>query len=183
MDFSITSKSPETITSYLIVGVLADRKLTNAAKIIDKFSKGTLQRNLKSLNFSGESGKSIEITNLPGVNAKAVLVIGLGNNNCKVEFIHSIQNMFKRMRESKESSINLYLPELKAPGVNRAWMWRQISSIGTNADYQYQLRKNVLDGKSLSGATRRVSAQIEGKVTDLDRAHFKQGHALSLIHI
>jgi leucyl aminopeptidase len=57
-------------------------------------------------------------------------------------------------------------------------MWRQISSIGTNADYQYQLRNNVLDGKSLSGATRRVSAQIEGKVTDLDRAHFKQGHAI-----
>lgn len=178
MDFSITSKSPETITSYLIVGVFADRKPTNAAKVIDKVSKGTLQRNLKSLNFSGESGKSVEITNLPGVKAKAVLVIGLGSNNCKIEFIRSIQNMFKRMRESKESSINLYLPELKAPGVNRAWMWRQISSIGTNADYQYQLRKNVLDGKSLSGATRRVSAQIEGKVTDLDRAHFKQGHAI-----
>ena len=67
----------------MIVGVFADRKPTHAAKLIDKVSKGTLQRNLKSLNFSGESGKSVEITNLPGVKAKAVLVIGLGSTTVK----------------------------------------------------------------------------------------------------
>ena len=55
--------------------------------------------------------------------------------------------MFVKVRATGETEITLYLPELKARGVSRAWMIRQTATVGTSVAYKYQLRKTVLDGK------------------------------------
>ena len=132
MNFSITTKSPETLSNYVVVGMFEGQKLTSAANTINKVSKGTLLQNLKSRKFSGTAGQTLELTNLPGTKAKTVLVIGLGSNKCKVEFIKAIENIFSKVREAGETTITLFIPELKASGVDRAWMTRQIASIGTS---------------------------------------------------
>ena len=97
MNFSITTKSPETLSNYVVVGMFESQKLTFAANTINKVSKGTLLQNLKSRKFSGTAGQTLELTNLPGTKAKTVLVIGLGSNKCKVEFIKAIENVFSNM--------------------------------------------------------------------------------------
>lgn len=178
MNFSITTKSPETLTNYVIVGVFENQELTAAANTINKVSKGTLLQNLKSRKFTGKAGRVLELTNLPGTKAKTVLVMGLGSNKCRVEFIKTIQNVFSKIREAAETTITLFVPELKASGVDRAWMIRQIASIGTSVSYRYEQRKNLLDGKSSSGIPTKVSVAIEGKSSSNDKKDLTVGYAI-----
>ena len=178
MNFSITTKSPETLSNYVVVGMFEGQKLTSAANTINKVSKGTLLQNLKSRKFSGTAGQTLELTNLPGTKAKTVLVIGLGSNKCKVEFIKAIENVFSKVREAGETTVTLFIPELKASGVDRAWMTRQIASIGTSRSYRYEQRNTLLDGKSFSGTPAKVAVAIEGKGTSRDKTHLAQGSAV-----
>ena len=178
MNFSITSKSPETVKSYTVVGVFEGQKLTQAAKTINTVSNGTLLQNLKARKFSGKAGESLELTNLQGTKSKTILAIGLGSNKCKVEFIQAIQNMFVRVQATGETEITLYLPELKARGVSRAWMIRQTASIGTSVGYKYQLRKAVLDTKSSSSSAAKISVSVEGSQSTNDRDYLAQGSAI-----
>ena len=178
MNFSITSKSPETVKSYTVVGVFEGQKLTQAAKTINTVSNGTLLQNLKARKFSGKTGESLELTNLHGTKSKTILAIGLGSNKCKVEFIQAIQNMFVRVQATGETEITLYLPELKARGVSRAWMIRQTASIGTSVGYKYQLRKAVLDTKSSSSSAAKISVSVEGSQSTNDRDYLAQGNAI-----
>ena len=178
MNFSITSKSPETVKSYTVVGVFEGQKLTQAAKTINTVSNGTLLQNLKARKFSGKAGESLELTNLQGTKSKTILAIGLGSNKCKVEFIQAIQNMFVRVQATGETEITLYLPELKARGVSRAWMIRQTASIGTSVGYKYQLRKAVLDTKSSSSSAAKISVSVEGSQSTNDRDYLAQGNAI-----
>ena len=178
MNFSITSKSPETVKSYTVVGVFEGQKLTQAAKTINTVSNGTLLQNLKARKFSGKTGESLELTNLHGTKSKTILAIGLGSNKCKVEFIQAIQNMFVRVRATGETEITLYLPELKARGVSRAWMIRQTASIGTSVGYKYQLRTAVLDTKSSSSSAAKISVSVEGSQSTNDRDYLAQGNAI-----
>jgi leucyl aminopeptidase len=83
MNFSITTKSPETLSNYVIVGVFENQKLTAAANTINKVSKGTLLQNLKSRKFSGKVGQVLEAHKSTGTKTKTLLVIGLGSNKCK----------------------------------------------------------------------------------------------------
>lgn len=178
MNFSITSKSPETVKSYTVVGVFEGQKLTQAAKTVNTVSKGTLLQNLKARKFSGKAGESLELTNLQGTKSKTILAIGLGSNKCKVEFIQAIQNMFVRVQATGETEITLYLPELKARGVSRAWMIRQTASIGTSVGYKYQLRTAVLDTKSSSSSAAKISVSVEGSQSTNDRDYLAQGSAI-----
>ena len=178
MNFSITSKSPETVKSYTVVGVFEGQKLTQAAKTINTVSNGTLLQNLKARKFSGKAGESLELTNLQGTKSKTILAIGLGSNKCKVEFIQAIQNMFVRVQATGETEITLYLPELKARGVSRAWMIRQTASIGTSVGYKYQLRTAVLDTKSSSSSAAKISVSVEGSQSTNDRDYLAQGSAI-----
>ena len=178
MNFSITTKSPETLGAYVIVGVFENQKLTAAADTINQASKGTLLQNLKSRKFSGKAGKALELTNLPGTKAKTVLVVGLGSNKCKVEFIRAIETLFSKVREAEETAITIFIPELEASGVDRTWMTRKIASIGTSISYRYEQRKNLLDGKSLSGTPTKVAVAIEGKGSSSDKTHLVEGSAI-----
>jgi hypothetical protein len=47
--------------------------------------------------------------------------------NAKVEFIKAVETAFSKVREAAETTITLFVPELKASGVDRAWMTRQIA--------------------------------------------------------
>ena len=178
MNFSITTKSPETLSNYVIVGVFENQKLTAAANTINKVSKGTLLQNLKSRKFSGKVGQVLELTNLPGTKTKTLLVIGLGSNKCKVEFIKAVETAFSKVRKAAETTITLFVPELKASGVDRAWMTRQIASIGTSFNYRYEQRRNLLDGKSFSGTPAKVAVAIEGKSSSSDKTYLAEGCAI-----
>ena len=65
-------------TACLVLGVFTKRRLTTPAASIDKASKGHLSALLKKGDMDGESGQSLMLYHVPGIQAERVLLIGLG---------------------------------------------------------------------------------------------------------
>jgi leucyl aminopeptidase len=79
MEYSIKTGDPAKLnTACLVVGIFSKRQLTPLAQLLDKSSKGALQRILKRGDMNGESGQQLLLYDLPGIQAERILLIGLG---------------------------------------------------------------------------------------------------------
>jgi leucyl aminopeptidase len=79
--FTTTSNAAKRATDCVIVGVYERGKLTAGATDIDKASNGELRRLVKSGDVSSKPGRCVLLTNLTGVKASRVAVVGLGKSN------------------------------------------------------------------------------------------------------
>lgn len=76
--FTTTSKASRRATDCAIVGVYERGKLGAGAADIDAASKGEIKRRIKSGDVSAAVGRCCILTNVPGVKADRVAVVGLG---------------------------------------------------------------------------------------------------------
>ncbi|MDH3848426.1 MAG: leucyl aminopeptidase [Gammaproteobacteria bacterium] len=76
--FTTTSNAAKRATDCVIVGVYDRGKLSAGASEIDTASNGELRRLVKSGDVSSRSGRCVLLTNLNGVKAARVAVVGLG---------------------------------------------------------------------------------------------------------
>jgi leucyl aminopeptidase len=79
--FTTTSNAARRATDCVIVGVYERGKLSAGATDIDEASNGELRRLVKSGDVSSKPGRCILLTNLTGVKATRVAVVGLGKSN------------------------------------------------------------------------------------------------------
>ena len=80
MDYGIkTGEAGKVKTSCLITGIFSDGKLSKTASQLDKLSAGALARQIKVCAFSGDIGQVQLLLELPGINAKQVLIVGCGD--------------------------------------------------------------------------------------------------------
>lgn len=78
--FTTTSKASRRAADCVVVGVYERGKLGAGAADIDAASKGEIRRQIKSGDVSGRLGRSAVLTNVPGVRAGRVVVVGLGKS-------------------------------------------------------------------------------------------------------
>jgi leucyl aminopeptidase len=79
MDFEIVNGSIESIEAdCIVIAIAADGELSDSAKAIDKASSGAISDVVASGDFSGKQGALLLLRSLPGVNAKRVLLAGVG---------------------------------------------------------------------------------------------------------
>ena len=76
--FTTTSKASRRAVDCVIVGVYERGKLGAGAADIDTASKGAIKRHLKSGDISGNLGRCTVLTDVDGVRATRVAVVGLG---------------------------------------------------------------------------------------------------------
>ncbi|MFC1602398.1 leucyl aminopeptidase [Pseudomonadota bacterium] len=76
-------------TPCLVLGVFSKRKLSDAAKAVDKASKGFLTSILKKGDMDGEPGQALMLYNLPGTLCERVLLIGCGTQKDYNRTTHS----------------------------------------------------------------------------------------------
>jgi leucyl aminopeptidase len=76
--FTTTSKASRRAVDCVIVGVYERGKLGAGAADIDAASKGAIKRHLKSGDISGNLGRCAVLTDVDGVRATRVAVVGLG---------------------------------------------------------------------------------------------------------
>jgi len=79
--FTTTSNAARRATDCVIVGVYERGKLSAGATDIDKASGGELRRLIKSGDISAKPGRCVVLTNVVGVRASRVAVVGLGKSN------------------------------------------------------------------------------------------------------
>ncbi len=76
--FATTGKASRRAVDCVIVGVYERGKLGAGAQDIDAASKGEIKSRIKSGDVSGAVGRCAILTNVPGVKADRVAVVGLG---------------------------------------------------------------------------------------------------------
>ena len=82
MEFSTKAGTPDRIKSgCIVVGVYADRKLTPSASLIDAAISGALTRAGKSGDLPAKRGGTLMLTDVQGILAERVLVVGLGKHD------------------------------------------------------------------------------------------------------
>lgn len=79
--FTTTSKASRRAADCVIVGIYERGKLGNGAADIDAASKGALKRYIKSRDVSGKLGHCSVLTDVAGVRAPRVVVVGLGKSS------------------------------------------------------------------------------------------------------
>ena len=79
MEFSIKNDSPVKLQSdCVIIGVYEDKKLSEAAQVIDVASAGYLSTILKRGDFEGKECATLMLHSVPGITSERVLLVGLG---------------------------------------------------------------------------------------------------------
>ncbi len=79
MHFEVWTRGLATLTvDCLVLGVFEEGTLTEEAQAVDTASGGRLKKLLARGDFSGRSGETLLLTDLPGIEATRVLLTGLG---------------------------------------------------------------------------------------------------------
>ncbi|MGH8542885.1 MAG: leucyl aminopeptidase [Gammaproteobacteria bacterium] len=79
MEFFATGRAPEkTRSACAIAGVFQERRLSSAAKQLDKASGGVIGRIVRRGDISGRPGDALLLTNLEGLKTPRVLLVGCG---------------------------------------------------------------------------------------------------------
>ena len=76
--FTTTSNASNRSADFVIVGVYDRGKLGTAAADIDAASRGEIRRRIKSGDIASKPGACAVLTNVPGIKADRVAVVGLG---------------------------------------------------------------------------------------------------------
>ncbi|MCW8945316.1 MAG: leucyl aminopeptidase [Sedimenticola sp.] len=79
MEYHLKSGDPSgQRTACLVLGVYTKRRLSQPAVAVDQASKGHLSKILKKGDMDGETGQSLMLYHVPGIQAERVLLLGLG---------------------------------------------------------------------------------------------------------
>ncbi|OQX09785.1 MAG: leucyl aminopeptidase [Thiothrix lacustris] len=79
--FDSSANAAELHTDCVIVGVYKHAKLSAAAAQIDTASAGAIRQHLDFGDFNGDKNRTSLLYNLPGVTAKRVLLVGMGEKD------------------------------------------------------------------------------------------------------
>ena len=98
MKFSIKSINPEKQRSAcLVVGIFEPRKLTDAAKAMDKLAEGYISTLLRNGDMEGKAGTTLMLHKVPNTLCERILLVGLGKEKelGDKEYRDSIRAAFK----------------------------------------------------------------------------------------
>jgi len=105
--FTSTSKASRRAVDCVIVGVYERSKMGVAAAEIDAASKGAIRKHMKSGDISGQLGHCAILTDVAGVRAARVAVVGLGKVSCfgVKQFRRAVASAAQSISKSKTREI------------------------------------------------------------------------------
>jgi len=161
--FTTTSNAAKRATDCVIVGVYERGKLSAGARDIDVASNGELRRLVKSGDLSSKPGRCILLTNLAGVKATRVAVVGLGKSGelSTRTFCRAVAAAIASVSESKCSDV-LNTLTLEAVGdASVYYLARQtVQSIG---DMLYRFTQMKSERKNSSMPLRKVGLSVASR--------------------
>lgn len=119
MEYSINTSVSihQTKTAALSAGIFTDGVLSPAADMIDRASSGAIRALLKS-EFTGKTGTTLVLRNLPGVASPRIVLVGLGKQSDYTARVHArAEQAFSatcvqlRVAEATSTLISISCPE------------------------------------------------------------------------
>ncbi len=167
--FTTTSKASSRATDCVVVGVYERGNLGAGAADIDAASKGEIRRQIKNGNVSGRLGRSVVLTNVPGVRAGRVIVVGLGKSGKLgvAQFRRAVAAAVQSVSHSKSKEILSYLTLEDVAGSNAYYLARH--TVQTIGDVLYRFDE-MKSGRRKGGMPLKKVGLAISKRSDADKS-------------
>jgi leucyl aminopeptidase len=146
VEFSIKPLVPgRNACGCTVVGVYADRKLSEAATALDKASKGYLCRVLDRGDMAGAIGTSLMLHDVPGIASTRVLLIGLGPKTefTEKQFRRCITTTIEVLARTGSADAELHVTELPVGRRDIEWRVMQTARAAREATYRFEQMKST----------------------------------------
>lgn len=151
MEFLVKSGSPEKRrTPALVVGVFANRSLSESAALLDQACGGMITSVLRRGDMEGESGQVLWLYDLPNISADRVLLIGCGKAEALNEatFVRILAAMTRALQQSGAAEAVSYLCELTVKQYDMQWKLQQSVLVIEDTLYRFdQFKQKKEDTK------------------------------------
>jgi leucyl aminopeptidase len=140
LQFSLGSAAPETVeTPCVVVGVYENGLLTSAAARVDGAAGGAIKRQVESGDINGKAGSTTVLFSPEGVQAKRVLVVGLGTQKTfdGARFQKVNAEAARALGRLPIDAAVSYLTEVDVPGRDATWRVRTAALAADHATYRY----------------------------------------------
>jgi leucyl aminopeptidase len=178
VDFSIKKAQPETVkAACVVVPAFRNRKLSEAAKRIDRKTGGQLARALKNSDFDGAPGAMLTLFDISGIGAERVFVIGAGNDGqlSVGEFRKVVHGVVRKLCSAGIGDVTFFVSELRVNSVDENWVATQISALALEAAYRFDVMKSdPAKGKPL----RRLTLGIDATPARRQQTALERGRAI-----
>ena len=146
MEFSTKHLSPESCqTDCVVVGIHEARALGAAAQSLDRASKGAVREWLANGDAEGKTGSTRMLYGLPGVEAKRVLLVGLGDAK-KLDarnWLTAVRSAVSAVSESGAKNAVFFLTEAPVQRRDAAWKVRQFAMAAAEVLYRFDQMKST----------------------------------------
>ncbi len=146
MEFSIKPLIPgRNASGCTVVGVYADRKLSEAATALDKASKGYLRRVIDRGDMTGAAGSSLMLHDVPGIASTRVLLLGLGPKAefAEKQFRRCVTTAIEVLARTGSADAELHVTELAVGRRDIEWRVMQTARAAREATYRFEQMKSA----------------------------------------
>jgi leucyl aminopeptidase len=180
MQFDTWTKAlAELPVDCVAVGIQDDGELTSEAKTLDLRCREKLSRLLKRGDFSGKPGESWLLTDLEGIRAERVLLVGLGAKGeiTRKAWRRALTTAISAATRTRVTSLALALPRPAARALSDERLGRSVAEFVGNTLYRVNDLKSAK--KPRPHALSRVVVAVPAKAALAVGKGFKQGQALT----
>jgi len=146
VEFSIKPLVPgRNASGCTVVGVYADRKLSEAATTLDKTSKGYIRRVIDRGDMAGAIGSSLMLHDVPGIASTRVLLLGLGPKAefAEKQFRRCITTAIEVLAQTGTVDAELHVTELAVGRRDIEWRVMQTARAAREATYRFEQMKSA----------------------------------------
>ena len=140
LEFTLNHDAPATADfDCIVVGAYGDKTLTPAAQAIDAASGGKLAALVQRGDVGGKTGKTTLLHDLPGVTARRVLVVGLGDvaKFGVPQYLKAVGDAARTLKVGPTGTALFTLSEVTVKDRDAAWKIRQAVIAADHACYRY----------------------------------------------
>lgn len=145
MEFSIKPLTPGlNACGCTVIGVYAGKKMSDAAKALDKASNGYLRQVINRGDMEGRIGTTLMLHDVPGIASTRVLLLGLGPQNefSAQQYRRCISAAIEALTKTGCVDAELHLTELPVGGRDAEWRAMQAARASQEAVYRFEQMKS-----------------------------------------
>src|SRR6266702_8611799 len=153
MQFEVWAKGLATLSvDCIVLGVFEDGELAEEAQSIDSASSGYLKKLLARGDFSGRTGETLLLTELPGIEASRVLLTGLGSRKSlgRRSWRRSLGTAITAISKTRIGSIAVAIDRPPAKELDDYYFGRAVAEIVGSTLYRVNDLKTTKKPKALS---------------------------------
>jgi leucyl aminopeptidase len=179
VEFSINSGAPQTgRNGCVVVGVFEPRKLSSAAAVIDRASKGYLADIVRRGDMQGKAGTTLLLHGVPGVTGR-VLLVGLGSQAGfrEKQYREAVAATTRALNATGAEEASFHLTELAVGRRDAAWKVSHAVTVVREGSYRFTRMKSR--NEAAEPALKRLALAVDRAAAKRAAAGLEQGLAIA----